>query len=33
MDKTAEMQDADKTADWSRLLKSKYKKELGALSR
>jgi len=33
MENTPSLQDTDKTADWSRLLKSKYKKELGELSR
>ena len=33
MDKTPELQESDKTGDWSRLLKSRYKKELGEISR
>ncbi|MDO9324932.1 MAG: minichromosome maintenance protein MCM [Methanoregula sp.] len=33
MEKTPELAETDKTGDWSRLLKSKYKKELGELSR
>ena len=33
MDKTPDLQESDKTGDWSRLLKSRYKKELGEISR
>ena len=33
MENNPALQDTDKTADWSRLLKSKYKKELGELTR
>ncbi|MDO8874372.1 MAG: minichromosome maintenance protein MCM [Methanoregula sp.] len=33
MDKTPELHESDKTGDWSRLLKSRYKKELGVISR
>jgi len=33
MDKTPELQESDKAGDWSRLLKSRYKKELGEISR
>jgi replicative DNA helicase Mcm len=33
MDKTPELEESDKTEDWSRLLKSRYKKELGLISR
>ncbi|MDP2796270.1 MAG: minichromosome maintenance protein MCM [Methanoregula sp.] len=33
MDKTSELHESDKTGDWSRLLKSRYKKELGVISR
>ena len=33
MDKNPDLHDTDKTGDWSRLLKSKYKKELGEISR
>ncbi len=33
MESAPSLQDTDKTADWSRLLKSKYKKEMGELSR
>jgi replicative DNA helicase Mcm len=33
MDKEPDLHEGDKTGDWSRLLKSKYKKELGELSR
>jgi len=33
MDKTPDMQESDKTGDWTRLLKSRYKKELGEISR
>ena len=33
MDKTPDLHETDKTGDWSRLLKSRYKKELGEISR
>ncbi|MDD1695689.1 MAG: minichromosome maintenance protein MCM [Methanoregula sp.] len=33
MEKTPELHDTGKTEDWSRLLKSKYKKEMGEISR
>jgi len=33
MDNTADLHDSDKTGDWSRLLKQKYKRELGEISR
>ncbi|NMB78127.1 MAG: minichromosome maintenance protein MCM, partial [Methanomicrobiales archaeon] len=33
MEPTPGVQDSDKTADWSRFLKSKYKKEMGEISR
>ena len=33
MDKNPDLQDTDKTENWSRLLKSKYKKEIGEISR
>jgi replicative DNA helicase Mcm len=33
MEKESDLHEGDKTGDWSRLLKSKYKKELGELSR
>ncbi len=33
MEKEADLHEGDKTGDWGRLLKSKYKKELGELSR
>ncbi len=33
MEKSPDLQESDKTGDWSRLLKSKYKKELGEISR
>ena len=33
MDKTPELHEPDKSGDWSRLLKSRYKKELGEISR
>jgi replicative DNA helicase Mcm len=33
MDTGSDLHESDKTGDWSRLLKSKYKKELGELSR
>jgi replicative DNA helicase Mcm len=33
MENTPGVQETDKTADWSRLLKTRYKKELGVLSR
>jgi replicative DNA helicase Mcm len=33
MDKTPDLHESDKTGDWSRLLKSRYKKELGEISR
>lgn len=33
MNKTPELHESDKTGDWSRLLKSRYKKELGEISR
>jgi len=33
MEKTPELEETDKTEDWSRLLKSRYKKELGLISR
>lgn len=33
MDKEPDLHEGDKTGDWTRLLKSKYKKELGELSR
>jgi len=33
MDKTHDLNESDKTGDWSRLLKSRYKKELGEISR
>ena len=33
MEKTPDLAESDKTGDWSRLLKSRYKKELGEISR
>ncbi|MFA5347304.1 MAG: hypothetical protein WC294_04140, partial [Methanoregula sp.] len=33
MDTNADLQATDKTEDWSRLLKSKYKKEIAEISR
>ncbi len=33
MDKKDELHATSKTEDWSRLLKSKYKKEMGEISR
>lgn len=33
MDKKPDLQESDRTGDWSRLLKSRYKKELGEISR
>ena len=33
MENTPDLHETDKTADWSRLLKQKYKKELGEISR
>jgi replicative DNA helicase Mcm len=33
MDKTPDLHETDKTADWNRLLKTRFKKELGELSR
>jgi replicative DNA helicase Mcm len=33
MEKTPELVESDRTGDWSRLLKSRYKKELGEISR
>ncbi|MEI7856835.1 MAG: minichromosome maintenance protein MCM [Methanomicrobiales archaeon] len=33
MEKSTDLAEMDKTGDWSRLLKSKYKKELGEISR
>jgi replicative DNA helicase Mcm len=33
MEKTPDNQESDKTGDWSRLLKQKYKKQLGEISR
>ncbi|MFA6225484.1 MAG: minichromosome maintenance protein MCM [Methanoregula sp.] len=33
MEKTPDLTESDKTGDWSRLLKSRYKKELGEISR
>jgi replicative DNA helicase Mcm len=33
MDKNEELHDTSKTEDWSRLLKSRYKKEMGEISR
>lgn len=33
MEKTPDLHESDKTGDWSRLLKSRYKKELGEISR
>jgi replicative DNA helicase Mcm len=33
MDKTPDLQESDRTGDWSRLLKTRYKKELGEISR
>jgi replicative DNA helicase Mcm len=33
VNKTPELHESDKTGDWSRLLKSRYKKELGEISR
>ncbi len=33
MEKTSDIQESDRTGDWSRLLKSRYKKELGEISR
>ncbi|MDP3565163.1 MAG: minichromosome maintenance protein MCM [Methanoregula sp.] len=33
MEKTPELAESDRTGDWSRLLKSRYKKELGEISR
>ncbi len=33
MDKNPDLHDTDKTENWSRLLKSKYKKEIGEISR
>ena len=33
MDKNPDLHDNDKTENWSRLLKSKYKKEIGEISR
>jgi len=33
MDKSPDLQESDRTGDWSRLLKTRYKKELGEISR
>ncbi len=33
MEKTPDLQESDRTGDWSRLLKTRYKKELGEISR
>jgi replicative DNA helicase Mcm len=33
MDKTTDLQDQDKTGEWTRFLKTRYRKELGELSR
>ena len=33
MEKEPDLHEGDRTGDWSRLLKSKYRKELGELSR
>jgi hypothetical protein len=33
MDKNPDLHDPDTTENWSRLLKSKYKKEIGEISR